>query len=398
MSFQHIPELVVDEEERIGTPSTVFAKQRFCVKVDTFDYWPGNPPVFSSERGLQINTWTPSSRTPAQGDISIWLNHLKWLFPKYEERKYLVEWCAFLYKNQGIKINHNIMIGGAPRIGKDTLFLPLLEGLGQANYQAIDASKVASDYEDYAVGHKVVVLNEMMHSGISAKKLENKLKPFGAAPPDYLSLRLFGSSAGHVQKNLIQIIANTNYRDAAAMDTGVERWYCVWCAPTAAHAPSYYKALYDWYAAGGIEHVLWFLENQVDVSNFSPSAPAPVTAWREEMTDDTREGDTPNRIAELIGGYIDNKVGAFRFDLVHLNDVIQMVQADFASEKEVRINFKSVSQAMRKCGMVKSTNKVVKDGGVSKKINLWAVRKLIFWADPTRTSRDWYDAWVSQQK
>lgn len=360
------------------------------VKVDALDYYPGvTDLVFEDGKALYLNVWEPSSVRPAQGDATLWTEHLEFMVPDAFQRRYLTQWMAFMYRHQNIKINHNVLFGGLPRIGKDALFLPLYSGLDST---AIAPDKLAEPYEDFAYHKKLVVFNELLFAGMSQRKMENKLKPFGAAPPNRLTLRLFGKDAAREQRNLLQIIANTNYRSAAEMETGAERWFCVW-SPAEQREPGYYKRLYEWLEGGGIEIVLGQLL-QVPLDGFDPKASAPATAWRNEMQEDAEHSNPVAHVAEVLQQAIDSGLSPFDRDIVKFDEVVGYLQSLSSFNPELKNARRYVGPALREVGGLSSGRKKIGRGSTARDIKLWAVRRKDFWAD--QTAEEWLKTFLRQ--
>lgn len=373
--------------------STVILSMVSSVKVDGDDYWPGvTARVFEDERGMfLLNTWRDTGLPPVPGDITPWLQHGEWLIPNEFERTYLIKWMSAVYRFQDTKVNHNPLIGGAPRIGKDGFFYPLYVGIGGSNFSVVDSEKVASEYQDWAYHKKLVVLNELLFAGINQRNMENKLKSFGAAPPDILTLRLFGLSAGYEQRNTIQIIANTNYRNAAEFETAAERWFCVWC-PVSPRPAEYYATYYAWLKAGGAAAVLAYLHT-VDLSDFSPGGNAPETPWRRDMVDDARTGSRDVHIEQWVSDGVDAKTGIFASDVVSLDDILGAFKS---LHPDQRVDRKVVSQALRRMGALRSDH-AGKDlrfthDGRRITVRAWAIRNVAYWSDSARTPEEWHAA------
>lgn len=263
--------------------SDALSARRDTLKVDTRSYWPGiKDDLIHVDKGDAVNTWQPSPLELIEGDISPWWELFCHLFPKEESRNNILDWMAFILQKPHIKINYALLIGGGQRIGKDSIFQPLIHGVGLRNSNNIKAEMLGEKYDDHFIGIKLAVIQEIHRDGFrDAREIENKLKVYLADPPTELVLRRLGATNA-TQRNLIQLIAFTNYEDALHLTSDGDRYLCEW-----SHAsklpPAQYKKVYDWYdkeqGYGKVCHYLM----QRDVSNFNPKASAPDTPWRREM-------------------------------------------------------------------------------------------------------------------
>lgn len=387
--YQHLGHTLgggTEEDGRPPRPSDALLNADFCVKVDGEDYWPGvRTTVFGDAGKMLLNTWRDDGLRAFMGDVTLWLDHLAWLVPDTMQRKHMVQWMAYCLRHPDRKINHNIMVGGVPRIGKDSAFIPLLAGLGESNCGGTDADKLEEPYQDAFVSKKLVVLNEMHCEGFSPRKLENKLKPFGAAPPNWLHLRRFQRPPVQ-QRNVIQIVGFSNHRTSLSLETSAERWFAVWCAPETPKPPEYYRELHRWFGAGGAAAVIHYLLHDVSLDGFEASAPAPSTPYREQLVY-TNGHASP--IAEIIEEMVEARVWPFTTDLVRRNDIVAALQA-VPALRGTRVTGRAVSNALLDLGYAASGRTMsMWWEGRSHKVALWAVRNVKKWETETDPAVWW---------
>lgn len=347
-----------------------------CVRCDLLDYAPQQAIIYKAEdKRITLNSWKDDGIKPIEGDVDPWLELIHWLIPDDNERNHLIRWMAYCYLNQGKKINHNPLIGGTPRIGKDSIIEPLKRGLGESNVSGIDdPGKLAEPYEDAFVDTKLVCINELMDTGHAQLAIENKLKKFGAAPPTVLTLRRFGQRAVR-RRNIVQIYATTNYQDAARLETSRERWHCVWCVPSEPRPGAFYKSFYAWLDSGGAEAVLYYLAHDVDLTGFEPSSEAPHTTWSQQIQAMNQENDfVADRIRELI----QYGEGVFAHDVVKLQDVIDAVRTSYVGDPDLRdMTRRRIIRAFRRAGAI-SSGPASDSYGL---VRMWAIRNLDFWRE-----------------
>lgn len=270
------------------------------LKVDVRSYWPGiHNDLIHIGKLDAVNTWQAAELEVVEGDISPWLGLFSHLFPDESSRDRIMDWMAHILQKPHVKINYALLVGGRQRIGKDSVFQPFIHGVGIKNVNpGIKAEMLDEKYDDHFIGVKLAVLQEVHRAGFKdAQAIENKLKVYLADPPYELTLRRLGAT--HViQRNLIQILAFTNYQDAIHLGSDGDRYLCEWSdakkLPTAD-----YKKVYDWYDKDqGIEKVVNFLLKR-DISHFEAKASAPSTRWREEMITSTRS-DLDYQVEDIL--------------------------------------------------------------------------------------------------
>jgi hypothetical protein len=246
---------------------------------------------------------------------------------------------------------------------------------------------LAEDYEDHLVGKKLLVLNEMLFSGVGYRKIENKLKPYGAAPPDRLTLRRLGKPSIE-QRNLVQVVACSNYRSAAALETTRERWFCAWCDPVAPRTEAgFYSNYYQWLGAGGAAAVIHYLLTQVDLQGFDAKGAAPTTEWTEHMVEAT-EGLDP--LKEKIKEMVELEVAPFDKDTVRASDCVQPLKAQFFDDPDVKVTVHTISRVFGDLLYVSSGDRRIRDPKFKFPVRLgvWAVRNFEKYR-AAKTASDW---------
>jgi len=367
--FSSMKSLISNEDEGVTSPSAYFVPR--MIQAGYIQYLPGTyAPLASGKDGvLVLNTWEDTGLDPVPGDATPWLTHLAWLIPDKRERRHLLQWLAFLIRHQDRKINHQVMLGGIPRIGKDTLLVPIIAALGENNVNAVRPEQLGEPYYDWALNKKLAIFNELMGSGMGHQRLENTLKPFAAAPPHDLNLRLFGKSASHIQRNLIQIIATTNHRDAFNFSDSKERWFALWCAPTEQLSPEYYIEIHRWMEAGGSANVIHYLHT-VPLDDFKPEGNAPETVWQGQLVQQGLAGDV---VYTMVRDMLDEGKPPCDNATFKLEDLIHQLRMnlynDKAAQKQVtRPKVIATLHGLR-CGY--SGDLQIKDRGVAVRLSLW---------------------------
>ena len=244
-------------------------------------YAPGESVLIERNGDAFGNRWKDARQAGVPGDISPWLDHCEALVPDLEQREHIFNVMAFKMQNPAVKINHAILMGGAPGCGKDTLWAPFIWsvcGPGLHNYALVDAERIESQW-GYQYESEIFVLNELKEPEARERRaLANKLKPIIAAPPDVISVNRKGL-APYDASNRLLVIAFTNDYAPISIESDDRRWFCVW-----SHAPKMEdgRKIWNWYKSGGYEACAAWLRSR-DVSAFNPAAPAPMTDFKQSM-------------------------------------------------------------------------------------------------------------------
>lgn len=252
-------------------------------------YYPGAEPFLTVDGLEMANTWRDARPEPKRGDVSKWLDHVKYLVPDEVQRNHLLDMLAFKVQKPGIKICHALLIAGVEGAGKDTLLAPFFWAVGGATKKncTIVETEGLADRWGYAKETEVMEICELRQSESKDRRaLANKLKPVITAPPDWLSIEKKGQHPYNAI-NKILVIAYSNERDAIALSSEDRRWFCIW-VDTPRLATHIAVSIWDWFRDDdGFAKVAGFLHDR-DVSKFNPTAPPPATEAKAAMIESSR--------------------------------------------------------------------------------------------------------------
>ncbi len=289
------------------------------------------------------------------GDVSLWLNTLRRLYPK--DAHHILMYLADAVQNPGAKTNHALVLGSRVHgIGKDTLLIPLHWAVGAANYRTIKPSELLGTYNPW-VAARILQISESRNLGdsdgrISKYEMYESTKDLCAAPPVML-----GCVDKYINRievvNVVHLIITTNHEiDGLYLPPEDRRYYCAWSdAEAMPEAES--KALYEWYAAGGDEAVAYYLTH-LDVTGWNRGAPPPKTEWWHLLVEEGNPQDA-NPLQDPI-----EALGSP--DWV----TTEMLAAKGGTQVQGWLNnpqnIKSVSRMMSKCGYRRLRNTAEKRG------------------------------------
>lgn len=360
--------------------------------VDRPTYAPGRrDPVLEEHGETCVNLWRPGEVSPRHGDPTPWLEHVAWVVPDEGPREHLLDWLAFQVQQPGEKCNWAVFLGGAPGCGKDTLFQPVLEGVGERNYRTIGPDDLASGYTDWLERAQLVVLNEMMN--FERRELSNRLKPLVASPPTKLRINAKFLPQYEIP-NRVNFIFMSNDEKALSLSQDDRRFFVYWspigkAEAERAVADGWFEELHAWLQANAGVVLNWLLDREIG-ETFNPKGRAPWTESKREMVEASRS-PLEAYLAEAIADHAE----PCRGDLVEIRGVVEGLP------DRLHPNPNNVREALRNLGAER-----IHDGRqiglpVSRwdreqhKVRLWAVRNGEEYNRMTHTQL--VQAWLRQQ-
>jgi hypothetical protein len=220
---------------------------------------------------------------PAQA--AFWVDHWKLLYPN--DADYIISWLACRVQHPGVKINHALFLGGAPKIGKDTLLEAVVRTVGEWNFLNIKLNHLIGRNNEF-LKSMIVRLSEVRdvgeHGAADLYRLNDHMKDMLATPPETLRINEKYINEYYIL-NRAGLIITSNYRDALKLPAGDRRHYVTFSERRGEEFPAaFWNRFWGWYEAGGFAHVAALLY-QRDLSGFDPKAEPPKTpAFRYMVT------------------------------------------------------------------------------------------------------------------
>jgi hypothetical protein len=205
-----------------------------------------------------------------------WIEHLELVYP--DDASHVTKWLAHRLQRPGEKINHALVLGGSPGIGKDTILEPVKRAVGSDNMQEIAPKDMMGRFNGYARS-VILRISEARDLGeMSRFEFYERTKTYAAAPPDVLRIDEKNRLEYYVP-NVCGLLITTNYlTDGIYLHADDRRHYVAW---NRTHKKehfddAYWRGLWGWYEKGGYGHVAAYLRS-LDISDFDPKAPPPRT-------------------------------------------------------------------------------------------------------------------------
>jgi hypothetical protein len=280
-----------------------------------------------------------------------WLDHIRRVFP--EEVDHIVLWLAHRVQRPQEKINHALVFGGEPGIGKDSILEPVKVAVGPWNFQEVSPRQVTGRFNGFL---KSVILrvSEGRDLGETDRfSFYEHMKVYTAAPPDVLRVDE-KHLREHNMPNCCGVIITTNHKDGVYLPDNDRRHFVAWSGLTQEDfEQDYWDKLHDWYRDGGTANVAAYLAN-LDISGFNPKAPPPKTPAFYAMVE---TGRTPED-AEMAD-VLDDMGNP---EAVTLPRIISRASDEFAAWLLDRKNRRTVCHRLEKCGYLPVRNTDTKDG------------------------------------
>jgi hypothetical protein len=349
-------------------------------------YRPGQPLLVTEGRQSAVNSWYPGpihsdldgygwrpviesgELAHDEDDVAPFIKLVTHLFPDEREHNLILDWMAFQIQYPGVKCGWHPVVGGDQGIGKDSMFLPLLEGLGSENTTQISPADLAGQWTFWAEEKQLVVVQEM--NNFHRKEVMDRIKPYLTAPPDKVSINIKGLPQ-YEQPNLVNLVFFTNHPDAVALERSDRRFAIFWSS--ASPLPeSWFVDYRSWLKRVGNAAVCAWLAGR-DLSGFDAKGRAPATAAKEMMR---REAMSPLE-AELVEGIEERQDIFENRDLLTVREIAGWLRHNCGySPKETHPN--RVLKALREIRGAVSLGRVRVEG---KRFRVWAVRSAKDYAD-----------------
>lgn len=231
-----------------------------------------------------------------------WLDHCDKLLG--QSRSHVVSWLAHRVQKPFEKINHAVVLGGAPGIGKDTLLEPVKRAIGSWNFAEASPTKMLGQFNAKYLQAVILRISEARDLGdVNRYSFYEHMKTLTTAPPDVINV-----NEKFVQEytifNCVGIVYTTNYKHGGLyIPADDRRHYVVWSEITAAEFDAgYWDELWDWYETGGDTCVASYLAEK-DISRFNPKEAPPRTEafWEIVHANDLPEDSELADIIDRIG-------------------------------------------------------------------------------------------------
>ena len=144
------------------------------------------------------------------GRAAAWVDHLRKVYPEYWQ--HIADYLAHLFQKVGVKINHCLVLGGKQGIGKDSILVPVVAGLGAWNCAEIAPDVLFKDFNEYVRSLFIRISEARDASEVDRYQFYERTKTLFAAPPEMLRVNTKFVPAHHVP-NVAGTAITTNSKE-----------------------------------------------------------------------------------------------------------------------------------------------------------------------------------------
>ncbi len=357
-------------------------------------YWPGQPEIFESEGKVFVNSYHEGGIKAAdtldadgQRVVDLFLAHIDNTIEEQRERDILLDFMSYIYRNPKNRVRWGLLLWGIEGNGK-TYFFNIMQNLLGQNATLVNTSMIERPFNDWAVGARLIGIEEVRISGTNKWKILDQLKPM--ISNDTIAVEPKGLSRYHAP-NFASYMMTTNHLDAVPVSDS-DRRYCIIFTRHRSQGQ-----LFDQH--GGRRETEVYFDTLFSETNrrtdaigrylldrpisdgFAPSGRAPVTLGINEMRQANVSEDRL-AIEEAIEDYGSPIVSHDLLDVTHLNRRAFSDGVDFPSGRRL-------ANVLRDMGMRKIDKNRIKILGVNHYV--WfkpsGVRSS---ASAVRDVRDWH--------
>jgi hypothetical protein len=207
-----------------------------------------------------------------------WAALVKYVYPN--DADHMFDWFAHRVQHPEVKLNHALLLGGPPGIGKDTIVEGVADAIGRWNLQETTPEIMMTQAQNPYAKAVILRINESSDLGDSDRfSFYNRTKNLIAAPPPVIEVNEKYIRQYYIP-NLCGVVITTNNTDGLYLPPEDRRHYVAWSERKKEddfYKDDYWKKMWRWLnEEGGSWHVAAWLRAR-DISNFDPKAAPPLT-------------------------------------------------------------------------------------------------------------------------
>ena len=271
-----------------------------------------------------------------------WIDHVFKIYP--DEAEHIIKWFAYRCQHPEVKINHALVLGGAPGIGKDTLLTPVRTAVGYWNCASVSPQQLLGRFNPFLKSVILIVSEARDLGDVNRPQFFEHLKAIIAAPPDVLLVDEKNTHEYYIP-NLTGVVITTNHKVGGIYLTGDDRRHLVAWSSTELKdfGAGYFADIWDWYVnRGGLEDIAAYLHS-TDTTDFDPKAEPPKTPafWEIVTASEAPENGEFATVLTSLGTPV----------IVVLDQLCGIeADPDFAKHIKDRKNRRMIPRWMEACG------------------------------------------------
>jgi hypothetical protein len=325
---------IVPREHGRMKPSTWLDRNR---AVQQLTWAPGEPEIvkdkfvagggWQEHVGAKVYNLYHAPDLPVGGDpakAQRWVDHLDRLYP--ECCGDIIWWCAHRVQHPEIKINHALVLGGDPGIGKDTLLEPVRRAVGYWNTATVQPPALLGRFNGFLKSVILVIAEARDLGEFNRYNFYEHMKAYLAAPPETLSVDEKNVKEYQIP-NLVGVVFTTNHKNSLYMTADDRRHLVCWSERKQDDfTRAFWTEFWEWYEKGGFAHVAAYLTTY-DLTLFNPKAPPPKTQAFWDMVNSQRPAEAAE-LADLLEEMANPVVVTPAQLEIHANDELRVWMKD----------------------------------------------------------------------
>lgn len=297
-------------------------------------YWPGQPKLFSESGKDYVNSYHDSGIASAdtidddgQSVIDLFLAHVEMLIEDPSEREILLDFMAYIYQSPENRVRWGLLLWGIEGNGK-TYFYNVMQLLMGRNATLVNTSMISRPFNDWAVGVRLIGIEEIRISGTNKWMILDQLKPM--ISNDSIAVEPKGATRYHAP-NFASYIMTTNHLDAVPVTDGDRRY----CAIFTRHrrpedlfedlggqdrVSAYFDRLFS-ETERRIDAIGCWLKARKLSDGFNPDGRAPITKGIHEMRQ-ANVSDDRQAVEDAISEHASPIISDRLLDVTHLHSLV----------------------------------------------------------------------------
>lgn len=303
-------------------------------------YWPGQDRMFEADGKEYVNSYHKSGIPHADSIdedgarvVEMFLKHVENSIEDPREQRILLDFMAYIYQNPANRVQWGILLWGIEGNGK-TYFYNILQNIMGRNARTITTSMIERPFNDWAVGARLIGIEEIRISGTNKWRILDQLKPM--ISNDTIAVEPKGSTSYHAP-NFASYFMTTNHQDAIPMSDN-DRRYCVIFTRHRSQddlfqqhggvkeAGVYFDRLFS-ESNRRVDAIGHYLKHHVLSETFEPRGRAPLTDGITEMRQ-ANQSDDKMMLDDAIDEHRCEVISDYLLDMSHLNTLVTMAGGD----------------------------------------------------------------------
>jgi hypothetical protein len=227
------------------------------------------------------NSWPGWGCAPKRGDVTPWRGLLDHLFGRGWERQWLERWLAYPLQHPGAKLFTAAVVWGVMTGTGKSLIGYSMERIYGKNFIEIGDEELGDARREWAQ-NKQFVMGDDVTSGENKRHMADRLKKMITQQSIRIDPKYIPS---FTLPDCINYYFNSNHCDAFFIEDA-DRRYFVWEVTVNPLPHSFYRDYEKWYKSADGAAALFHHLLTLDLGDFDPAAPAPMTQAKQTMIED----------------------------------------------------------------------------------------------------------------